>query len=203
MDLNYSKYKDGLVPAIIQDVNTRTVLMLGFMNDAAVAKTIESGVVTFFSRTKDRLWTKGEESGNFLRLVSLKADCDSDSLLILVKPDGPVCHKGSDSCWGAENTSNFGFITALEAIIAERKAGESAENSYVASLFKDGINRIAQKVGEEAVELVIESKDTDQEALLGEAADLMFHYLILLQAKGLRLKDVEEILRDRHYTTGD
>ena len=196
MELNFSKSPDGLLPAIIQDATNKTVLMLGYMNAEAVAKTQETGLVTFYSRSKQRLWTKGEESGNLLKLVALKADCDQDCLLIQVHPNGPTCHKGTDSCWGEENTSNFGFFSELEATIAQRKAADQDE-SYVASLFRKGINKIAQKVGEEAVETVIEAKDDNSELFLNESADLLFHYLILLQAKGYQLKDVEAVLKKR------
>ena len=194
--LNFSKAADGLLPAIIQDVNTRTVLMLGYMNEEALTKTQESGNVTFYSRSKKRLWTKGEESGNFLELVSIKEDCDQDTLLIQVKPKGPTCHKGSDTCWDSKNESSFGFLSELEATIKSRKENNS-EESYVASLFRKGINKVAQKVGEEAVELVIEAKDDDENLFKNEAADLMYHYLILLKAKGFKLIDVENILKDR------
>ena len=166
------------------------------MNAEAVAKTQETGLVTFYSRSKQRLWTKGEESGNVLELVDLKADCDQDCLLIQVHPKGPTCHTGTDSCWGEENTSSFGFFSALEATIAQRKAADQ-DDSYVASLFRKGINKIAQKVGEEAVETVIEAKDDNSELFLNESADLLFHYLILLQAKGYQLKDIEAVLRNR------
>jgi phosphoribosyl-ATP pyrophosphohydrolase/phosphoribosyl-AMP cyclohydrolase len=196
MELNFSKSPDGLLPAIIQDATSKTVLMLGYMNAEAVAKTQESGLVTFYSRSKQRLWTKGEESGNVLELVDLKADCDQDCLLIQAHPKGPTCHTGTDTCWGEENTSSFGFFSALEATIAQRKAADQ-DDSYVASLFRKGINKIAQKVGEEAVETVIEAKDDNSELFLNESADLLFHYLILLQAKGYRLKDIEAVLKNR------
>ncbi|MGF7231841.1 bifunctional phosphoribosyl-AMP cyclohydrolase/phosphoribosyl-ATP diphosphatase HisIE [Arachidicoccus sp.] len=196
MEINYAKYSDGLVPAIIQDTCTNKVLMLGFMNEAAVEKTLELQKVTFFSRSKNRLWTKGEESGNFLLLKDLQVDCDNDTLLVKVTPVGPVCHTGADTCWNEENsTSNF--LQQLEDIIQQRKES-AAENSYVASLFKKGINKIAQKVGEEAVEVVIEAKDNDENLFLNESADLLFHYLILLNAKGYSLKDVTNILEQRH-----
>ena len=195
--LDFSKAADGLLPAIIQDVNTRTVLMLGYMNEEALTKTQESGNVTFYSRTKKRLWTKGEESGNFLELVSIKEDCDQDTLLIQVKPKGPTCHKGSDTCWDSKNESSFGFLSELEATIKSRKENNN-EESYVASLFRKGINKIAQKVGEEAVETVIEAKDTNDQLFLDESADLLFHYLILLQAKGFKLNDVVKTLASRN-----
>jgi len=187
----------GLVPAIIQDATTKNVLMLGYMNQEAYEKTLASEKVTFFSRSKQRLWTKGEESGNFLELVDLKKDCDNDTLLISVKPMGPTCHKGSDTCWGMDNDQSFGFLSTLETVIKDRKENQ-ADDSYVASLFKKGINKIAQKVGEEAVEVVIEAKDDNKELFLDESADLLFHYLILLQAKGVRLNDIVDVLKNRH-----
>ena len=196
MELNFSKNKDGLIPVIIQDSISKTVLMLGYMNDEAVIKTKKTGNVTFYSRTKKRLWTKGEESGNFLRLVNMKVDCDNDTILIYVKPEGPTCHLGTDSCWGEKNLSKFGYLSQLEEIIAERKKDDK-KNSYVASLFREGINKIAQKVGEEATETIIEAKDENKQLFLNESADLLFHYLILLQAKGFRLSDVEKVLLTR------
>jgi phosphoribosyl-ATP pyrophosphohydrolase/phosphoribosyl-AMP cyclohydrolase len=198
MKIDFNKNNDGLVPAIIQDFMTRQVLMLGYMNKEAYEKTIETGKVTFFSRTKNRLWTKGEESGNFLNLVSIKNDCDNDSLLIKVNPVGPTCHKGTDTCWNESNEQNFGFLSELESIIKSRRINANAEKSYVASLFEKGINKIAQKVGEEAVEIVIEAKDDNDNLFLNEGADLLFHYLILLQAKGFTLKDIVKVLEGRH-----
>ena len=193
------KYDDnGLVPAIIQDAVTKNVLMLGYMNEAAYQKTIETKKVTFFSRSKQRLWTKGEESGHFLNLVNIKNDCDNDTLLVQVNPVGPTCHKGTDNCWGEENTSSFGFISTLETIISERIANENTDASYVASLFAKGINKVAQKVGEEAVETVIEALDNNDEQFIYESADLLFHYLLLLQAKGFSFKDIEAELKSRH-----
>lgn len=189
---------NGLVPAIIQDAITKNVLMLGYMNEEAYQKTIETKQVTFFSRSKQRLWTKGEESGNFLNLVDVKNDCDNDSLLIQVNPAGPTCHKGTDSCWGEENKSSYGFFSTLEAIITERVVNKDTKKSYVASLFSKGINKVAQKVGEEAVETVIEAMDNNDELFLYESADLLFHYLMLLQAKGFTLKDIENELKGRH-----
>ena len=189
--------QSGLIPAIIQDVSTRNVLMLGYMNREAYETTIRTGKVTFFSRSKNRLWTKGEESGNFLHLVEVQNDCDSDALLIRVRPEGPTCHKGTDTCWGEENKPNYGFLTVLEEVIQSRREKQD-EGSYVASLFGRGINKIAQKVGEEAVELVIESKDQNGELFSNEAADLLFHYLILLQAKGYTLSDIVGVLEGRH-----
>jgi phosphoribosyl-ATP pyrophosphohydrolase/phosphoribosyl-AMP cyclohydrolase len=197
MNINFIKYADGLVPAIVQDANTKTVLMLGFMNQAAVDSTIASGKVTFYSRSKNRLWTKGEESGNFLNYISMKEDCDQDSLLIQVNPEGPVCHMGTDTCWGEDNNSSMAFLNTLEKIITERK-NANPSSSYVASLFAKGINKIAQKVGEEAVELVIEAKDNNEQLFLDESADLLFHYLILLQSKGYQLADVVKVLSQRH-----
>jgi phosphoribosyl-ATP pyrophosphohydrolase/phosphoribosyl-AMP cyclohydrolase len=196
MIIDYNKYADGLVPAIIQDAATGKVLMLGFMNEAAVLKTQELQKVTFFSRSKNRLWTKGEESGNFLLLKDIKADCDNDTLLIKVIPQGPTCHTGADTCWNEVNR-NDNFLLELEHIIADRKNNRS-EKSYTSSLFDKGINKIAQKVGEEAVELVIESKDDNKDLFLGEAADLLFHYIILMQAKNYSLQDVIDVLKGRH-----
>ena len=187
----------GLVPAIIQDAQTKNVLMLGYMNQEAFDTTVATNKVTFYSRSKQRLWTKGEESGNFLELVNIKNDCDEDTLLIQVIPHGPTCHTGTDTCWSTKNTLEFGFLTHLENVIANRKENLDAA-SYVASLFKKGINKIAQKVGEEAVEVVIEAKDNDEHLFLNESADLLFHYLILLQAKGYTLNDIVEVLKSRH-----
>lgn len=197
MHMNIKYNSDGLVPAIIQDASTKKVLMLGYMNEEAYLKTNEIKKVTFYSRSKQRLWTKGEESGNFLELVSIKNDCDNDTLLISVNPAGPTCHTGTDTCWGDENASNFGFFSELEETIAYRKAHQDDEQSYVASLFRSGINKIAQKVGEEAVETVIEAKDANDDLFLNESADLLFHYLILLKAKGFGLSDIEKVLLGR------
>ena len=196
MTIDFSKLKDGLVPAIVQDATTKCVLMLGYMNQEAFAKTKETKLVTFFSRSKNRLWTKGEESGHVLALIDMAVDCDRDALLIQAKPKGPTCHKGDDTCWGENNTPNYGFLTALENIIADRKNNPS-DKSYVASLFAKGINKIAQKVGEEAVETVIEAKDTNSNLFLNESADLLFHMMILLQAKEQTLNDVVRILEKR------
>lgn len=191
------KKLNGLVPAVIQDAETLRVLMLGFMNEEAFTKTVAENRVTFFSRTKNRLWTKGEESGNFLNVVSITTDCDNDSLLIKVKPVGPVCHTGTDTCWGEVNQANsLAFLTGLEQVIATRKQNPE-DGSYTSSLFKKGINKIAQKVGEEATEVIIEAKDNNDELFLNEAADLLFHYLILLQAKDKRLSDVINVLEKR------
>jgi phosphoribosyl-ATP pyrophosphohydrolase/phosphoribosyl-AMP cyclohydrolase len=196
MNIDFKKMED-LVPAVVQDVLSGKVLMLGYMNKEALAKTQESGRVTFFSRSKNRLWTKGETSGNFLEVISMQEDCDGDAILIKAKPLGPVCHTGSDTCFDELNTSQTGFIDQLRAIIKDRKANPT-EVSYTASLFAKGINKLAQKVGEEAVELVIEAKDDDKGLFLGEAADLLFHYLVLLEAKGYELDEVVEVLRQRH-----
>ncbi len=196
MELDFTKL-NGLVPAVVQDAQTDKVLMVAFMNKAALEKTIVSGQVTFYSRTKSRLWTKGETSGNYLDVVSRHPDCDRDTLLIKVNPKGPVCHTGADTCFNEINEDPVKFITYLERIISERK-DQSAERSYTASLFKKGINKIAQKVGEEAVELVIESKDDNPELFVGEAADLLFHYLILLEAKEIPFKKIIEELKNRH-----
>ena len=196
MTIKYDQ-QSGLVPAIIQDSKTKNVLMLGYMNEAAFQKTLTEKKVTFYSRSKQRLWTKGEESGHFLELVSVKNDCDQDALLIEAIPHGPTCHKGTDTCWAGSNINNYGFLSQLEAVIEQRKnAGE--KSSYVASLFEKGMNKIAQKVGEEAVELVIEAKDNDEGLFLNESADLVFHFLILLSAKGYNLNDVVRILESRH-----
>jgi len=197
MNINFNKNNDGLVPVIIQDYTTKNVLMLGYMNEEAYQKTVETKKVTVFSRTKKRLWTKGEESGNFLNLVSIQNDCDDDTLLIKVNPVGPTCHKGSDTCWNQENTMSYGFLSDLEDTIQNRKENKEDAESYVASLFRKGINKIAQKVGEEAVEVVIEAKDDNDELFLDESADLLFHYLILLQAKGFKLNDIVDVLKSR------
>src|SRR5690606_10628907 len=205
MEINFSKNNDGLVPAIIQDNSTGKVLMLGYMNEEEYKKTEESGRVTFFSRSKNKMWTKGEESGNFLDLVSIQNDCDKDTLLIKVNPMGPTCHTGTDTCWGEKNGLDYGFLSQLESIIDERNKEStiSSENrkeksSYIVSLFDAGINKIAQKVGEEAVETVIEAKDNNHELFLDESADLLFHYLILLKAKGFGLSDIVKVLQGRH-----
>ncbi|MFT5963921.1 MAG: phosphoribosyl-ATP pyrophosphohydrolase/phosphoribosyl-AMP cyclohydrolase [Flavobacterium sp.] len=197
MNIDFSKNTGGLIPAIIQDSETKTVLMLGYMNAEAYQKTIETQKVTFFSRSKQRLWIKGEESGNFLNLVDIKNDCDGDTLLIQAKPVGPTCHTGADTCWQTANKLDYGFISALEDTIELRKNNADSEKSYIASLFKLGMNKIAQKVGEEAVEVVIEAKDDNDDLFLSESADLLFHYLILLQAKGFKINDVVEVLKSR------
>ncbi|TVZ51627.1 bifunctional phosphoribosyl-AMP cyclohydrolase/phosphoribosyl-ATP diphosphatase HisIE [Dokdonia sp. Hel_I_53] len=198
MKIDFSKYEDGLVPAIIQDASTKNVLMLGFMNAEAYEKTLSTNKVTFYSRSKQRLWTKGEETKNYLILDSIKSDCDNDSLLIQVQPQGPTCHKGTDTCWGERNRPNFGFLSTLEEIIEDRWNNKETADSYVASLFRKGINKVAQKVGEEAVEVVIESKDDNDHLFLNESADLLFHIMVLLQAKGFHLRDVENTLIARH-----
>ncbi|SDB38510.1 phosphoribosyl-ATP pyrophosphatase /phosphoribosyl-AMP cyclohydrolase [Flavobacteriaceae bacterium MAR_2010_188] len=202
MIIDFDKNADGLVPAIIQDNETKNVLMLGYMNEEAFLKTNQTNFVTFYSRSKQRLWTKGEESGNVLNVVNIKLDCDNDTLLISVNPEGPTCHTGSDTCWNENNDQNFGFLDTLEQIISERKEDSNSEKSYVSSLFADGINKIAQKVGEEAVETVIEAMDSNDDLFLNESADLLFHYLILLQAKGFQLSDIVEILKQRHISKG-
>lgn len=196
MNVDFNKM-NGLVPAIVQDALTGRILMQGYMNEEALEKTKETGMVTFFSRSKNRLWTKGETSGNFMELVSILVDCDGDAFLIKANPKGPVCHTGADTCFDEFNDSKTGFIDQLRAIIKDRKNNPS-EKSYTASLFAKGINKIAQKVGEEAVEIVIEAKDDNKELFLGEAADLLFHYLILIEAKGYELDEVMQVLIDRH-----
>jgi phosphoribosyl-AMP cyclohydrolase / phosphoribosyl-ATP pyrophosphohydrolase len=195
MNPDFSKYTDGLMPAIIQDAATQKVLMLGFMNEEAFAKTKRENKVAFFSRSKQRLWTKGETSGNFLLVKEILIDCDSDTILIKAQPTGPVCHTGADTCFN-ETNSSFS-LQKLEDIIADRKNNPS-DSSYTSSLFEKGINKVAQKVGEEAVEMVIESKDDNKEKFLNESADLLFHYLILLQAKNYSLNDVMKVLAERH-----
>ncbi len=188
---------DGLVPAIIQDANTLQVLMLGYMNQEAYEKTCQENKVTFFSRTKNRLWTKGEESGNFLQVVSISLDCDQDTLLIRAIPQGPTCHLGTQTCWAEEKETRFGILSNLEITISERLKAGNSEKSYVASLKEKGIEKIAQKVGEEAVETIIEALRSNDELFLNESADLLFHYLILLQAKGFKLDDVLAVLEAR------
>ncbi|MGB2164738.1 MAG: bifunctional phosphoribosyl-AMP cyclohydrolase/phosphoribosyl-ATP diphosphatase HisIE [Flavobacteriaceae bacterium] len=193
---NFNKNNDGLLPAIVQDAQTLKVLMLGYMNQEALEKTQSFGKVTFFSRSKQRLWTKGEESGNFLKLVSVKVDCDQDTLLITASPEGPTCHQGTDTCWGEDNESGLSYVKELEAVIEDRQKNPSKE-SYVSSLFDKGIHKIAQKVGEESVETVIEAIADNEPLFMEEAADLFFHYLILLKSKGKRLEDVLAILEER------
>jgi phosphoribosyl-ATP pyrophosphohydrolase/phosphoribosyl-AMP cyclohydrolase len=196
MELDFNKM-GGLVPAIIQDNYTKKVLMLGFMNQEALDKTIETGKVTFFSRTKNRLWTKGEESGNFLNVVSIKEDCDKDTLLIKVNPVGPVCHTGADTCWGETNDEPIMFLSYLQDFIAKRYA-EMPEKSYTTSLFQAGINRMAQKVGEEAVETVIEATNGTDDRLIYEASDMIYHLIVLLTSKGMRIEDLATELKKRH-----
>lgn len=205
MKINFSKYTDDLAPCIVQDDETKTVLMLGFMNAEALMKTETEGVITFYSRTKKRLWTKGETSGHYLLVKEIKSDCDDDTILIKASPQGPVCHTGADTCFNEKNEKNvqeksqqnFSFLAKLETVITDR-INHPNEKSYTAFLFAGGINKIAQKVGEEAVELVIEAKDNNDELFLNEGADLLFHFLILLQAKGFTLQDVTGILEKRH-----
>lgn len=194
--VNFEK-NDGLVPAIVQDAESKKVLMLGYMNAESIEKTWETGKTTFFSRSKQRLWTKGETSGNFLNLKEILIDCDSDTLLVYVNPVGPACHKGDDTCFNEDNQDNTGFLNHLTQVIKERRTNDS-DKSYTASLFRKGINKMAQKVGEEAVELVIEAKDDNEELFLNEGADLLFHYMILLEAKGYSLHDIIEVLKSRH-----
>lgn len=195
MNIDFQK-GSGLVPVIIQDAVTRNVLMLGYMNEEAYTKTKAEGKVTFFSRTKNRLWTKGETTGNFLNVVEIKLDCDQDTLLIKVTPDGPTCHTGTDTCWSESNHGRTFFIEKLASVIKDRR-NNPTDVSYTASLFKKGINKIAQKVGEEAVEIVIEAKDNNDDLFKGEAADLLYHYLILLEAKNIPLDDVIKVLESR------
>ena len=196
---DFSKSTDGLLPAIIQDVNTNKVLMQGYMNSDAWEKTHELKKVTFFSRSKNRLWTKGEESGNFLNLISIENDCDQDTLLIKVNPSGPTCHKGTDTCWNEENKNDdLGFLSQLDQIIQDRITSQDQSKSYVVQLMAKGINKVAQKVGEEAVEVVIEAKDNNEELFLNESADLLFHLMLLLRAKGNNLSDVVKILKERN-----
>ena len=196
MNLDFSKNKDGLAPAIIQDNTTHKVLMLGYLSQESLSLTLSTNVVHFYSRTKQRIWKKGEESGNELKVVSLKEDCDKDTVLIKVNPIGPVCHKGDDTCFEDTNVSDD-FISTLENIIKDRK-NNPTDSSYISSLFKKGTNKIAQKVGEEAVELVIEAKDDNDDLFLNESADLLFHYLILLQEKSYKMNDVINVLKNRN-----
>jgi phosphoribosyl-ATP pyrophosphohydrolase/phosphoribosyl-AMP cyclohydrolase len=195
MQADFRKYSDGLIPVIVQDAVTNIVLMLGFMNEEALLRTQETGKVTFYSRSKQRLWTKGEESGNFLYLKEIMTDCDNDTLLIKANPVGPVCHTGTDTCFGETNSKDF--LKSLGDTIKKRFDDRSV-NSYTTDLFNKGINKVAQKVGEEAIELVIEAKDDNKELFINEAADLLFHYMVLLQAKGFSLDDVKEVLEKRH-----
>ncbi len=199
MNLDFEK-TNGLIPAIIQDASTNKVLMLGYMNEEALCLTEESGKVTFFSRTKNRLWTKGETSGNFLNVVSIKEDCDRDTLLIKVNPVGPVCHTGTDTCWGEENKEDIMFLKELQDFIDKRHA-EMPEGSYTTSLFQSGVNKMAQKVGEEAVEAVIEACNGTDDRLIYESADLIYHLIVLLTSKGYRIEDLARELRERHSST--
>lgn len=199
MKLDFKKMS-GLIPAIIQDNYTQKVLMLGFMNKEAYEKTMETGKVTFFSRTKNRLWTKGEESGNFLHVISVKADCDNDTLLIMAHPEGPVCHKGTDTCWGDKNEQDIMFLKELQDFI-DRRRQEMPEKSYTTSLFNSGVNKIAQKVGEEAVEAILEACNGTDERLIYEGADLLYHLIVLLTYKGYRIEDLARELKERHSAT--
>lgn len=199
MELDFEKM-NGLIPAIIQDNYTQKVLMLGFMNKEAYEKTMETGKVTFFSRTKNRLWTKGEESGNFLHVVSVKADCDNDTLLIMVHPEGPVCHKGTDTCWEDKNEQDIMFLKELQDFI-DRRRQEMPEKSYTTSLFNSGVNKMAQKVGEEAVETILEACNGTDERLIYEGADLLYHLIVLLTYKGYRIEDLARELKERHSAT--
>ena len=197
MTIDFEKGQ-GLVPAIIQDAETKNVLMLGYMNKEAYQKTVETGRVTFWSRTRNTLWTKGETSGNFLNVVEIKNDCDQDTLLIKVHPDGPTCHKGTDTCWGEKNESNpLLFLTELQNFI-EKRHEEMPEGSYTTSLFRDGLNRMAQKVGEEALELVIEACNSTDERMIYEGSDMLYHLIVLLTSKGMRIEDMAAELRERH-----
>ena len=197
MNIDFAKC-GGLVPAIIQDSDTRQVLMLGYMNQEALDKTLSSGLVTFFSRTRQTLWTKGETSGNYLKLVDIKTDCDNDTLLVRVHPVGPVCHTGSDTCWNETNESNpLTFLSHLQNFI-EKRHEEMPEGSYTTSLFRDGLNRMSQKVGEEALELVIEATNGTDERLIYEGADMLYHLIVLLTSKGLRIEDLAKELQVRH-----
>lgn len=197
MDIDFEKC-GGLVPAIIQDATTRKVLMLGYMNQESLKKTTDTGFVTFYSRSRQELWTKGETSGNYLKLVDIKVDCDNDTLLIQAKPEGPVCHTGSDTCWGDTNeASPLMFLTQLQDFI-EKRHEEMPEGSYTTSLFRDGLNRMAQKVGEEALELVIEATNGTEERMIYEGADMLYHLIVLLTSKGLRIEDLARELQVRH-----
>ncbi|HOS84933.1 MAG TPA: bifunctional phosphoribosyl-AMP cyclohydrolase/phosphoribosyl-ATP diphosphatase HisIE [Bacteroidales bacterium] len=197
MNIDFTKSTDGLVPAIIQDSHSNIVLMLGYMNKEAYDKTVSTKQVTFYSRSRNTLWTKGETSGNFLHVVSIAVDCDNDTLLVKARPDGPTCHTGADTCFNESNKPAIEFLQYLENVIQTRKR-VPVEGSYTNKLFDKGVNKIAQKVGEEAVELIIEAKDNNEELFLGEAADLMYHYLVLLAQKGYSLKDVTNVLEKRH-----
>ena len=198
MTIDFNKQTNGLIPAIIQDAKSDKVLMMGYMNEEAFEKTQRENIVTFFSRSRKRLWTKGETSNNFLHVVEMRNDCDGDTLLIKVNPDGPICHTGTDTCWNeVNNRGQAGWLNDLKAVIRDRKNNPS-QKSYTASLFEKGINKIAQKVGEEAVELVIEAMDNNDELFKGEAADLLFHYLVLLEQRGIDFDEIIDVLRKRH-----
>ena len=197
MKIDFEKGQ-GLVPAIIQDAETKNVLMLGYMNEEAYRKTVETGKVTFWSRTRNTLWTKGETSGNFLNVVEIKNDCDQDTLLVKVRPNGPTCHKGTDTCWGEKNESNpLLFLSELQDFI-EKRHEEMPEGSYTTSLFRDGLNRMAQKVGEEALELAIEACNGTDERMIYEGSDMLYHLIVLLTSKGMRIEDMAAELRERH-----
>ena len=198
MKIDFSKTNNKLIPAIIQDDETKSVLMLGYMNKDSIDKTKKTKKVTFYSRSKKRLWTKGEESGNYLNFISMKIDCDNDTLMIKAKPDGPTCHEGFDTCWKENNYISYGFLSDLEKVIEDRYNDINNKKSYISSLFKEGINKIAQKVGEEAVETIIEVKNNEKERFLNESADLLFHLLILLKAKGVKFDDVISVLKSRN-----
>ena len=198
MKIDFSKTNNKLIPAIIQDDETKSVLMLGYMNKDSIDKTKKTKKVTFYSRSKKRLWTKGEESGNYLNFISMKIDCDNDTLLIKAKPDGPTCHEGFDTCWKENNYISYGFLSDLEKVIEDRYNDINNKKSYISSLFKQGINKIAQKVGEEAVETIIEVKNNKKERFLNESADLLFHLLILLKAKEVKFDDVISVLKSRN-----
>lgn len=191
------KKGDGLVPAIIQDSVTDKVLMLGYMNEEAYDKTKTTGKVTFFSRSRNQLWTKGETSGNFLKLIDIKVDCDNDTLLVSAEPVGPVCHTGDETCWGEENKATYGFLSVLESVIEDRYNNPD-EKSYTCHLFRKGINKIAQKVGEEAVETIIEAKDNNDDLFKNEVADLMYHLMVLLKAKKISYSEIMDVLKERH-----
>jgi len=198
MKINFEKSSDGLVPAVVQDHETGKVLMLGYMNEEALAKTEAEKVVTFFSRSKQRLWTKGETSGNFLNVKAILVDCDQDTILIKANPIGPTCHTGADTCFFEKNEGKAPFLNYLQKQIIRERKNNPSESSYTSKLFQRGVNKIAQKVGEEAVELVIEAKDTNDHLFKNEAADLLFHYLILLEQRGMDLDDIVDVLKERH-----
>lgn len=198
MKINFEKSPDGLVPAVVQDHETGKVLMLGYMNEEALAKTEVDRVVTFFSRSKQRLWTKGETSGNFLEVKAILVDCDQDTILIKARPIGPTCHTGADTCFFEKNEGKAPFLNYLQKQIIRERKNNPSESSYTSKLFQRGVNKIAQKVGEEAVELVIEAKDTNDHLFRNEAADLLFHYLILLEQRGMDLDDIVDVLKERH-----